>query len=72
MAVIKGNNNLGIEFHVNGVLRVHHLIKLRVSDHTIILEGDSADTFAAAAVPIGQEYILKQALNLFADIQSQW
>merc|ERR1712032_1267884 len=69
--VLKDSNTLGIDFYVNGVLRVHDLIKLRISDHTVILEGDSADKFAAATVPIGQEYILKQSLNLFADIQSQ-
>jgi hypothetical protein len=70
--VLKNNSNLCIEFHANGVLRVNNLIKLRVDDRTIILEGDRADRFAAATVPIGQEYILKQALNLFADIQPQW
>jgi hypothetical protein len=68
---------LGIDFYVNHTsipwmsMAVHDLIKLRVSDHTIILEGFSADKFAAATVPSGQEYILQQALNLFADIQSQ-
>merc|ERR1712232_496341 len=69
--VLKDNNTLGIDFYVNDVLVVHDLIKLRVDDHTIILEGTRADKFAAATVPIGQEYILKQALNLFADIQSR-
>merc|ERR1712072_777008 len=68
--VLKDNDTLGIDFYTNGVLRVHHLIKLRVNDRTIILEGSSADKFAASTVPIGQEYILKQALNLFAEIQS--
>merc|ERR1712216_332539 len=69
--VLKDSGSLGIDFYVNGALRVHDLIKLRVNDHTIILEGYSADKFGAASVPIGQEYILKQALNLFADVQSQ-
>jgi len=69
--ILKDNNNLGIDVHVNGARVVGDLIKLRVDDHTIRLEGDRADKFAAATVPIGQEYILKQALNLFADIQSQ-
>jgi hypothetical protein len=69
--VLKDSNTLGIDFYVNGVCRVHDLIKLRVSDHTIILEGDSKEKFAATTVPEGQEYILKQALNLFADIQSR-
>merc|ERR1712232_804289 len=63
--VLKGSNNLGIDFYVNDVLRVNDLIKLRVRDRTIILEGYSADKFCAATVPVGQEYILKQALNLF-------
>jgi len=71
--VIKDNNTLGygLDFYVNGVLRVHDLIKLRISDRTIRLEGSSADKFAAATVPAGQEYILKQALNLFAEFQSR-
>lgn len=69
--ILKDNNALGIDFYVNGVLRVHDLIKFRVSDRTIALEGDSADKFAAATVPIGQEYILQQALKLFAEIQSR-
>jgi len=56
---------------VNGVLRVHDLIRLRVSDRTITLEGEFAHKFAAATVPIGQEHILKQALNLFVEIQSR-
>merc|ERR1712072_119418 len=68
---IKDNNTLGMAFYVNDALVVDDLIKLRVSDHTIILEGYSADKFAATTVPVGQEYIMKQALNLFADIQSQ-
>jgi len=68
--VIKDNNALGMAFYVNGAKVVDDLIKLQVSDHTIRLEGYSADKFAAATVPIGQEHILKQALNLFADIQS--
>merc|ERR1712070_667598 len=69
--VLKDNNTLGIDFYVNDVVVVHDLIKFQVSDHTIALEGDSADKFAAATVPIGQEYIFKQALNLFAEIQSR-
>merc|ERR1712072_136655 len=69
--VLKDNNTLGIDFYVNDLLRVDDLIKFRVSDRTIVLEGYSADKFAAATVPIGQEYILKQALNLFAEIQSR-
>merc|ERR1711972_316780 len=69
--VLKESNTLGIDFYVNDILRVSDLIKFRVSDHTIVLEGHSADKFAAATVPIGQEYILKQALNLFARIQSE-
>merc|ERR1712232_5058 len=64
-------SNLGIDFYANDVLRVKDLIKLRVSDRTIILEGYSANKFAATTVPIGQEYILKQSLNLFAELQSQ-
>jgi len=70
--VLKDNNTLGIDCYVNGVLvNGESMIKLRVSDRTIALEGDSADKWAAATVPIGQEYILKQALNLFAEIQSR-
>jgi hypothetical protein len=68
--VLKGNNTLGIDFYVNGALVVVDLIKLRVSDRTIHLEGYSAEKYAEATVPIGQEHILKQALNLFAEIQS--
>jgi hypothetical protein len=68
---LKDNNSGGIDFYVDGILRVHDLIKLRVSDRTIFLEGYSANKNAATAVPIGQEHILKQALNLFAEIQSR-
>merc|ERR1719145_178737 len=46
--VLKDNSTLGIDFYVDGVLRVHNLIKFRVSDRTIALEGDSSDKFAAA------------------------
>jgi hypothetical protein len=71
--VLKDNSTYGngIDFYVDGVLRVHDLIKLRVSDRTIVLEGERAEKYAAATVPIGQEYILQQALNLFAEIQSR-
>merc|ERR1719482_1264382 len=67
--MIKDNNALGMAFYVNDALVVDDLIKLRVSDHTITLEGYSADKFAATTVPVGQEYILKKALTLFANIQ---
>jgi len=69
--MIKDDNTGGMAFYVNGALVVSFLIKLRVSDHTIFLEGETAERFAAATVPVGEEYILKQALNLFAKIQSQ-
>jgi len=71
----------GIDFYVNGPCGVHDLTELRVNDHTIILKDksfdparpqfDSSEKYAAATVPIGQEHILKQALNLFAELQSQ-
>merc|ERR1711904_602905 len=69
--VLKDNNALGIDFYVNDVVRAHDLIKFRIDDRTMVLEGDREDKFAAATVPIGQEYILKQSLNLFAEIQSR-
>jgi len=68
--VIKDNGAGGMAFYVNGAKVVDDLIKLQVTDHTIRLEGCSANKFAAATVPVGQEHILKQALNLFAEIQS--
>jgi len=69
--MIKGDNTGGMAFYANGVPMRTSFIKLRVSDHTIRLEGETADRFAATIVPVGQEYILKQALNLFAKIQLQ-
>merc|ERR1711939_1181498 len=62
----------GIDFYVNGPKRVHDLTNLQVNDHTIVLKDPyTPEKFASATVPIGQEHILKQALNLFAELQSQ-
>jgi len=62
----------GIDFYVNGPKRVHDLTNLQVNDHTIVLKDPyTPERFAAATVRIGQEHILKQALNLFAELQSQ-
>jgi len=62
---------MSLDFYVDGILRVHDLTKLRINDRTIVLEGDVGGKYAAATVPIGQECILKQVLNLFAEFQSR-
>jgi len=65
--VLKRNSDLGIDFYVNDVLRVRTLIKLEVRDHDIHVQGISANNWGCATVRSGQEYILKQALDMFAE-----
>jgi hypothetical protein len=59
----------GIDYYVNDVLKVRRC-RCGIRDHTIFLDGISAGNWSSArytTVPHGQEHILKQALDLFAE-----
>jgi len=65
--VLKRSGDHRIGWYVNGKLEKSHVISIEVRDHTIHVDEATAGSWAEATVRSGQEYILKQSLDLFAE-----